>query len=104
MSANWGTAGPQGDVNGDGIVNIFDINLISSQWGATGATAVPEPTTLILAFSGLLGGAYVRRARRTKRSLGAARYVPCRCGFRGGQVLGQSFVRLPLTYCIELDS
>jgi sialidase-1 len=32
VSANWGTAGPAGDANGDGNVDIFDINLISSNW------------------------------------------------------------------------
>jgi hypothetical protein len=44
VSSNWGTAGPQGDVNGDGAVNIFDVNVISANWGATGggsAAAVP---------------------------------------------------------------
>jgi len=33
VSANWNTAGPVADANRDGIVNIFDINLISSSWG-----------------------------------------------------------------------
>jgi hypothetical protein len=66
VSSNWGTAGPQGDANGDGIVNIFDVNLISANWGATGgsAKAVPEPATLILAPSGLVGVCYVRGRRR----------------------------------------
>jgi hypothetical protein len=36
VSSNWGTAGPDGDVNFDGVVNIFDINLISSNWGSGG--------------------------------------------------------------------
>jgi PEP-CTERM motif len=36
VSSNWNTGGPTGDVNGDQIVNIFDINLISSHWGETG--------------------------------------------------------------------
>lgn len=33
VSSNWGQAGPTGDANHDGTVNIFDINLISSSWG-----------------------------------------------------------------------
>ena len=33
VSANWNTPGPTGDANGDHAVNIFDINLISAHWG-----------------------------------------------------------------------
>jgi hypothetical protein len=66
VSANWGTTGPTGDVNGDHIVDIFDINLISANWTSTGgATAVPEPTTLLLAFLALVG--LVGRTRRGRR-------------------------------------
>ena len=36
VSSNWGTTGPNGDVNHDNTVNIFDINLISSNWNLTG--------------------------------------------------------------------
>ncbi len=36
VSMNWGTSGPQGDANGDGVVDIFDVNLISAHWTATG--------------------------------------------------------------------
>ena len=32
VSAHWGDTGPSGDANGDTIVNIFDINLISANW------------------------------------------------------------------------
>jgi hypothetical protein len=69
VSANWSTAGPAGDANGDGIVNIFDINLISANWGATGATtpAVPEPATWSLALlAALVLVPTVRRAGRAK--------------------------------------
>ena len=39
VSANWGTpGGPTGDANGDGNVDIFDINLISANW-----TPAPAP-------------------------------------------------------------
>jgi len=36
VSANWGGIGPAGDANGDGTVNIFDINLISAHWTVAG--------------------------------------------------------------------
>jgi hypothetical protein len=39
VSSNWGEAGPQGDANGDGTVNIFDINLISAHWNQHGPAA-----------------------------------------------------------------
>lgn len=32
ISSNWATAGPTGDGNYDGVVNIFDINFVSSHW------------------------------------------------------------------------
>ncbi len=39
VSANWGGMGPDGDANGDHVVNIFDINLISAHWGEMGGSA-----------------------------------------------------------------
>ena len=55
VSAHWGTAGPQGDANGDGIVNIFDVNLISAHWtpASGGATHVPEPSSMVLCIAAL---------------------------------------------------
>jgi len=35
VSSHWNETGPLGDANNDTIVNIFDINLISSHWGET---------------------------------------------------------------------
>ena len=63
VSSNWGTAGPTGDANGDMIVNIFDINLISSNWspGPGAGTAVPEPATLAMALTALCGLVAFRR-------------------------------------------
>lgn len=45
ISSNWNTAGPNGDVNYDGIVNIFDINYVSSHWANTlsGGAATAVP-------------------------------------------------------------
>jgi FG-GAP-like repeat/Dockerin type I domain len=39
VSAHWGEPGPAGDANGDGIVDIFDVNLISANW-----TPIAAPT------------------------------------------------------------
>jgi len=60
VSSNWlhTGAGAPGDANGDGVINGLDIALISSNWlrtsggGAGSGTAVPEPSTLILAALG----------------------------------------------------
>jgi Concanavalin A-like lectin/glucanases superfamily len=53
VSSHWGESGPAGDANGDMIVNIFDINLISSNWTPTGgsATPVPEPASWLMVLS-----------------------------------------------------
>jgi len=67
VSIYWGTAGPAGDANRDGTVNIFDINLISANWTANGdgsAAAVPEPSTAVLVLCGLFSAAYLRGRRR----------------------------------------
>jgi len=51
VSAHWSESGPVGDANIDGVVNVFDINLISSNWMPTGGgslPAVPEPSTFAL--------------------------------------------------------
>jgi trimeric autotransporter adhesin len=64
VSAHWNEGGPTGDANHDMIVNIFDINLISAHWGEMsppGATAVPEPATGLLALIGLGSLAFVYR-------------------------------------------
>ncbi len=36
VANHWLSAGGPGDANGDGIVNIFDINVISQDWGSPG--------------------------------------------------------------------
>jgi PEP-CTERM motif len=51
ISSNWNSTGPTGDANGDKVVNIFDINLVSSHWNETvpgSTTAVPEPATWVM--------------------------------------------------------
>jgi len=50
ISARWGEAGPYGDANHDGIINIFDVNLISSNWTTSpSSVGVPEPGSALLA-------------------------------------------------------
>ena len=69
VSSHWNGAGPQGDANGDGIVDIFDVNLISSNWGATaggGTVAVPEPATSVLFAGALFALLTYGRCGRTK--------------------------------------
>jgi hypothetical protein len=59
ISSNWNTAGPNGDVNYDGTVNIFDVNYVSSHWANTlpgSAAAVPEPSSVALLAIGLIVG------------------------------------------------
>jgi len=69
VSSNWGGTGPAGDANKDGTVNIFDINLISANWTQAGAaSAVPEPGSLALAAFGMIGApiAFWHRRRRAR--------------------------------------
>jgi Dockerin type I domain/PEP-CTERM motif len=68
VSSNWSPKpNPDlyaGDANNDGVVNIFDINLISANWSPAAATAVPEPSTLLLAA---IGGMAVFLGYRRRR-------------------------------------
>lgn len=67
VSSHWNTAGPYGDANADGEVNIFDINLISAHWGETitvGGTLAPEPGSLAMV---LLGAALLAVASVSRR-------------------------------------
>ncbi len=91
VSAHWAQPGPAGDANGDGIVDIFDVNLISSNWGATGgATLVPEPGGLVLATAGAFA-AVLLAARR--RCVGHAKGSGV--GVGNPSALGQSVVATP---------
>lgn len=55
VSSNWGLTGPLGDANHDGTVNIFDVNLISSNWTGAANAPVPEPSTIALAALAVIG-------------------------------------------------
>ena len=53
-----GATWAMGDFNGDGTVNGTDLNIVLSNYGSSFAgvtAAVPEPSTLLLAATGLLG-------------------------------------------------
>ena len=62
-----------GDINGDGIVNVLDLSILSANWRATTSVSepitlsgaatggVPEPATLVLLG---LGGMLLRRRQR----------------------------------------
>jgi len=67
VSSHWGEKGPDADANGDLIVNIFDINLISANWTPApgGGAAVPEPACWVLLATGVPIGLWrLRRCRR----------------------------------------
>jgi hypothetical protein len=56
VSAHWGDTGAPGipgDANYDGIVDIFDVNSISANWSPN-ATPVAEPSGAVLVIGGLL--------------------------------------------------
>ncbi len=66
VSAHWGESGPAGDANGDMMVDIFDVNMISSNWSPPQSSPVPEPSTITLAMIEIVGVLAVV-AGRTRR-------------------------------------
>jgi hypothetical protein len=63
VSAHWAESGPTADANADYIIDIFDVNLISANWSPSGGAAVPEPATLLFAAMGVVGLATLERRR-----------------------------------------
>jgi len=66
VRANWGQtvpAGTLGDADGDGMVTSSDLDIVRANWGATQAAAVPEPGTVALLIAAL-GMAVLSRKRR----------------------------------------
>ena len=69
VSANWNGPPPEGDVNYDGSIDIFDINAISANWTPTGGGqgATTVPEPSTLLLAGFgLIGLAVWRMRRRK--------------------------------------
>jgi hypothetical protein len=71
VSEHWLQTEPNGDANFDGAVNIFDVGTISEHWMDTtlgSAAAVPEPSSIVLACTGLgFASCLLMDQRRKKR-------------------------------------
>ena len=63
--SHWGETGPLGDVNGDMIVDIFDVSVISENWTypEPRSQGVPEPTSLASMCLGAAASICRRRQR-----------------------------------------
>jgi hypothetical protein len=70
VSAHWNETGPAGDANADMMVDIFDINLVSANWTVGGGAAVPEPSSLALLLSAGLFALCLRRRGLRRRARG----------------------------------
>lgn len=51
LLSQWGSTGTA-DLNHDGTVNVFDLSILLSNWGQTAPTPTPTPTSAIGAYSG----------------------------------------------------
>ena len=51
LGANWGGPGPAGDINGDGTVDLADLNILGANWGQM-ATSAPIDINAIEAIGG----------------------------------------------------
>ena len=56
--------GEDGDLDGNDIVNLADLDILIASMSASGSAVIPEPTSLSLL---VLGGLAVLRCRRTRR-------------------------------------
>jgi hypothetical protein len=63
---NFGATGPDvvGDANGDDVVDLEDLNSVRNNFGTGGSIAVPEPAGMALGLAGLLGFAAFLCARK----------------------------------------
>ncbi|NLE39552.1 MAG: PEP-CTERM sorting domain-containing protein, partial [Pirellulaceae bacterium] len=73
---HWGQAGDwsMGDFNDDGVVNALDAAILAAHWGHVAvaeqsdpATAVPEPSALVILLGGLLALVARRGSKRRVR-------------------------------------
>jgi Dockerin type I domain len=70
VSSNWNMAGPVADANGDHTVNIFDVNLISSHWGDSiygGSGAMTVPEPSGIVLAALAGVGMIAFRHRRSR-------------------------------------
>ena len=63
VSSGWNTTNDRPDANGDNIVNIFDINLISSNWNNNVGIAIARTGA---AINGVVGIRLIARAARDR--------------------------------------
>ena len=52
----------QGDFNEDNVVDLLDLDILGTNFGAGASSAVPEPTSTVLVLAGLLGVSLRRRS------------------------------------------
>ncbi len=72
ISSAWGATGHPGiggDGNLDGVVDIFDVNLVSSHWGEGGLVPAPEPSTVVLSAMGFVVVVLAGRRAPAKRRI-----------------------------------
>ena len=74
LKANFGSGKyrNQGDFDSDGQVTLSDFGVLKANFGQTGAAAVPEPSSVLLAAIGICGLGIARAARRRRQSTTAA--------------------------------
>lgn len=54
ISSHWGESGPDGDANFDGSVDIFDVAVVSNNWTIEESLPTPEPSACALAAIGVV--------------------------------------------------
>lgn len=67
LGSNFGATSvtlSQGDFNLDGVVDLLDLDILGSNFGASAATAVPEPSALVL-LAALVSGGFACQRRRS---------------------------------------
>jgi hypothetical protein len=114
IASHWlqSGAGVVGDANSDGVVNGLDISVVASHWlqtgggGAGSGTAVPEPTTLVLAALGGLTSLICRRRRPQCRRFPSPVVAGCdgsHTGHRADPTRRTFRLRIPFRQASQFD-